>query len=236
MSRAQKKPLAVLLHGIRGSGKIMKLMEVSLKKEGYEALNISYESTSKPMEELVEDIRAALDKKGVTDYSRVDFVGHSMGGLLIRELLRDKAQRPANLGGVVMMGSPNAGSEAADRMKDWDLFKWIYGPAGQQLTTEFQRQAKDGLSVDYKLGIIASADNTGHYWVRELIPGENDGLVSVESTKLDGMDDHVKIEAPHSVMPLMPEVIRQVIHFLDKGKFDTEVVPLEQHIKKLFLK
>lgn len=232
MGREDKKPLAVLLHGILCNDKVMKLLEISLEKEGYETLNINYQSTAKSIEDLVQDIRAELDRKDIADYSRVDFVGYSLGGLLIRELLRDKAQQPENLGRVVMMGSPHEGSEVADRVKDWALFKWVCGPAGQQLTTEFQKQAKGELNIDYELGIIASADNAGHFWVREQIPDENDGLVSVESTKLDGMADHVTVEAPHVIMPLMPEVIRQVIHFFEKGSFNMKPMSFAQHARK----
>lgn len=214
----------------------MKPFELALTKKGYDVLNISYDSTDKPIEELVADIAKIVDDFGIEDYEDVNFVGHSMGGILIRELLRDKASRPDNLGKVVMFGSPHAGSEAADEVKDWKLFQYLFGPAGQQLTTEFQKQAKNGLVIDYDLGIISSADNTGHFWVRSLIPGDNDGLVSIESTILDGMDDHVVIDAPHAVMPLMPEVIRQAMHFLEEGKFDTPQNVTVRHVSKLFLK
>lgn len=236
MGKQNPNHLVVLLHGIRNSGTIMKPFEVALKKEGYDVLNISYESTQKPIEELVEDVRSEMDTFGIDGYDQVNFVGHSMGGVLIRELLRDHNSRPDNLGNVVMFGSPHGGSQAADELKDWKLFQYIYGPAGQQLTTEFQKKSQEGLVVDYKLGVIASADNTGHFLVRSLIPGDNDGIVSVESTMLDGMDDHVLIDAPHSLMPLVPEVIRQAIEFLQNGKFDTRQRVSVQHFRKLFIK
>lgn len=224
MTKKQKGKAAILLHGINNPSLIMGRIGKALTNKGYTVLNIDYPSTKKPISELVEYVGERLRNFDPAQFEQIDFVGHSMGGIIIRELL-NKEHRPENLGRVVMIGSPHAGSEVADRVKDWKLFKKLYGPAGGQLTTEFQKAASKGIVIDYPLGIIASDSNTGHFWIRSFIAGENDGLVSVESTKLNGMGEHIILPAPHVAMPLLPGVIKQVAHFLEHGEFDSDNKP-----------
>ena len=64
----------------------------------------------------------------------VHFVGYSMGGLIIRAYLQK--YRPQHLGRVVMLGTPNQGSEVADAIRHFWLYRRFYGPAGQELITD----------------------------------------------------------------------------------------------------
>lgn len=141
----------VLLHGIWRTSKSMVLIARHLRKQGYAVLNLTYPSTKLPLEALVEEIHAkiAAFAEGATTH----FVGHSMGGLLIRAYLT--LHRPPTLGKVVMLGTPNHGSEVADFLKDWWLFRRVFGPAGKQLITNQGAIAPLFGPVDYPLGIIA---------------------------------------------------------------------------------
>ena len=72
---------------------------------------------------------AVADFAATTD-GPIHFVGHSMGGLLTRVYLA--RYRPARLGRVVMLGTPNGGSELADLLKGLAIYRAFYGPAGLQ--------------------------------------------------------------------------------------------------------
>ena len=143
-------------------------------------------------------------------------VGYSMGGIVIRALLNK--HRPDNLGRVVQLASPNKGSEVADFVKTNWLYEKIYGPAGQQLTTD-QTGLRNLLGkVDYELGVVAgnaSIDPVSS----AIIPGDDDGKVSVESTRVSGMKDHVIVSATHTFFPGNKTVQRQALAFLRNGRF-----------------
>ena len=101
--------------------------------------------------------------------------------------------RPQRLGRVVMLGTPNGGSEIADRLKHIAAYRAFFGPAGQQLGTQ-RDAAIEALfpPVDYPVGIIAG-DRSIDPIRSALLPKPHDGRVSVANTRLDGMADHVVI-------------------------------------------
>jgi triacylglycerol esterase/lipase EstA (alpha/beta hydrolase family) len=125
----------LLFHGIARTKKSMEKLASFLSGHGYRVVNVGYPSTRFSISDLVDIIRPEIDDavKKAGD-GRVHFVGYSMGGLVIRAFL--KSYRPAKLGRVVMVGTPNNGSQIADFLKSWPLYRKVYGPAGQQLITD----------------------------------------------------------------------------------------------------
>jgi len=209
----------ILFHGIARTKKSMEKLAGFLSGHGYRVLNVGYPSTRFSIGDLVDIVRPEIDDamKAAGD-ARVHFVGYSMGGLVIRALLKD--YRPPNLGRVVMFGTPNNGSQVADFIKDWPLYRKVYGPAGQQLITDQTAIADLFGQVDYELGIIAG--NRTIDPVSSLIIGfrnPNDGKVSVESTRLDGAAAHIVIPANHTFFPRSKIMWNQTLSFLKDGRF-----------------
>lgn len=220
VSYAEQKEYVVILHGIFRSHKHMQPLADSLEKQGYEVLNLDYPSTKYSMKELIDLTAKDIDAR-ITDKTRtVNFVGYSMGGLLVRGIIAK--HRPAHLGRVVLLGTPNHGSEVSDFLKNIWIYKKLYGQTGQQLGTKDIQNWQQLLGkVDYELGIIAgnfTIDPFSSY----LIPGDDDGKVSIESTKLEGMKEHIVLSTSHTFFPSNEKVQRQVLGFLKKGKFITE--------------
>ncbi len=205
----------VLLHGVARSKISMKAMEQGLAQEGYAVLNITYPSLKKPIEGLIDDVHAEV-MRGETK-GALHFVGHSLGGLIVRAYLHKF--RPDNLGRVVMLGTPNQGSEIADLLSGFLPYQLFYGPVGQQLVTDQSGFKNMFGRVDYELGIIAGDRYLDPVAAWFMLPGENDGRVSVASTKLDGMKDHITLHVTHTFMPSKKEVIQQTAHFLAHGNF-----------------
>jgi pimeloyl-ACP methyl ester carboxylesterase len=205
--------IVVLLHGIANIPLSMKYLENSLKKAGYQIHNLGYPSTGVPIEEAAARIREKV--MAMDGAKRIHFVGHSMGNLLIRIIL---ANDLPGLGRVVMIAPPNQGSFMAQRLEDMDIYRWIFGPAGQQLPAS-NRAFFDNLPVpDCEFGIIAGGKGTeGGY--NPLLDGDDDGTVRVEETKLEGAADFIVVSNIHTLILFDPETVEQTIHFLKNGRF-----------------
>jgi len=206
----------VLLHGIKRSSKSMQKMAERFTQEGYHVINIDYRSQDYTIDRLADDIHAQIKPFTTGEDYQIHFVGHSMGGLVTRALI--KRHRPENLGRVVMLGTPNQGSEVADFLAGNSLFQSFYGPAGLQLVTDQRGIANLFGAVDFDLGVIAGTRSIDPL-SSVILPGQDDGKVTVERTKLEGMKDHVILPTTHTFMMMDNRVIAQTAHFLKHGVF-----------------
>jgi len=207
----------VLLHGIGVGSWTLKRLERALQRRGFATLNLDYPSRRKPLEALAEEIHAPVVAFAGQCDGTVHFVAHSMGGLLTRVYI--SRHRPARLGRVVKLGTPNGGSEVADLLKDLAIYRAVFGPAGLQLTTAQDPVLAALPSPDYAIGIIAGCRTIAPIASAFILPRPNDGRVSVESAMLAEMADHVVIKASHTGLPRNKVAIGQTIAFLHDGHF-----------------
>lgn len=209
----------ILLHGLGRTDRSMDEMAEALASAGYATANLDYPSRDAPVEKLaLEAIPRGLGRCRALGARRIHFVTHSMGGILVRYYLSQKSI--AELGRVVMLSPPNQGSEVTDALQDTAFYQWHNGPAGQQLGTGPGSFVLQLGPVNYPVGVITG--NTHAFfdtWLADLIPGPDDGKVSVDRAKVEGMSDFIVLPYAHPFIMQEAEVIEQAIHFLQHGKF-----------------
>jgi triacylglycerol lipase len=207
----------ILLHGLCRTSRSMVKMENALTGAGYKVRNVDYPSRTASIQKLADDAigKAVADCEN-DGPAKINFVTHSLGGILVRSYLARHAI--SNLGRVVMLAPPNQGSEVVDKLGSFFLFKWLNGPAGNELGTDKNSTPNKLGPANFPVGIIAGDRSIN--WINSLlIPGRDDGKVSVERTKLAGMSDHIVIHATHPFIMKNREAIRQTIQFLRTGSF-----------------
>lgn len=192
-------------------------LETALQDAGYTVRNIDYPSVTHSLETLAELVLQKI-RTDIEIGEPLHFVGHSMGAILVRLMLRD--HRPEKLGRVVMIAPPNHGSAVAGFLQRFGFYKKWFGPAGQQIGTNHNGIHHHLPSADYECGIIAGNRSADPWFSWFLYRGrENDGKVSVEHTKLEGMKDFVVVPVAHAALPNNPQVISLVKTFLSSGHF-----------------
>lgn len=213
----QHKQHVILLHGMYRSNVAMRPVETYLNSLGYTTTNISYPSTTYNIETLVENylapqIEQFKDQKDIT----IHFATHSMGGILVRYYLQHN--EVSNIGNVVMIAPPNKGTPLAELFADTDWIKSNSGPAKAQLASTEDSWVNQLAAPTFDVGVIAGNKNN-NVITAMLLPGKDDGVVSVESTKLETMKDFITIPAKHYRLRNNITVLQQIAHFLRYGLF-----------------
>ena len=197
---AQPRDLVVLVHGMGRTPLSMWPLARVLEREGYDVLNWDYSSTGPTVEELGEQLSSAVRQRPRAPGTRVHFVTHSLGGILVRAALA--SDPPPDVGRVVMLAPPNQGSHAADVAVRWA--GWLLKPLAELTTADASAPRSLETPTGVEIGIIA---------------GQLDGKVTVEETHLQGETDHIVVPALHSFLMNRSDVQQLVLAFLRDGQF-----------------
>lgn len=214
---APKPRCVILLHGLARTDASMLVMEHALEAAGYKTVNQDYPSRAAPVA-LLADPALRSAREACAPDSTPDVVTHSMGAILLRSFAADHPE--LTWGRVVMLGPPNHGSEIIDRFGEYAAFQAANGPAGLQLGTE-------GLPgtlppVPFETGVIAGGQSLNPV-LSAVVEGVDDGKVSIDSTRVEGMTAHLTLPVTHTFMMQNPRVIVQTRAFLDSGAFEPDL-------------
>jgi hypothetical protein len=196
----------------------MEKMEEALRDDGYATANIDYPSRDHEIAELAEIAvgQGLATCRAIDGVEKIHFVTHSLGGILLRQYLATSSI--AELGRVVMLGPPNQGSRASDEMQGVPGFDWLNGPAGYQLGKGKNSVPLALGPVNFELGVIAGNRSIDPI-TSAVLDNPDDGRVSVEDTKVEGMADFIVVEHSHAFMMRMRRPIELTRTFLRTGRF-----------------
>lgn len=216
--RAPDNECVVLLHGLSRTDFSMQKMAKVLAENGYAISNVHYDSRHNNIQELA---NLAVNQ-GITDClskgaARIHFATHSLGGILVRYFFKDNTIE--ELGRVVMLAPPNHGSQIIDVFGQVPGFELFSGEPALQLGTTGPDSIPASLPpVGFELGVIAGNRSMSPIFSLAL-PDRDDGKVTVESTKIEGMQDFIEMPYTHTFIMQRDAVIQQVISFLQQGSF-----------------
>ena len=158
---------------------------------------------------------------GLPQVTGVSFVGHSMGNLVVRRWLGMADSGDTNrLRRMVMLGPPNQGSDLARLAAGNSLLAALAAGAGRELVLHWDTISSQLQTPDFEYGIIAGGkgDDRGY---TVLLEGDDDAVVRVAETRLDGADDFLVLPVRHSRMMRHPDVQAATLQFLREGHFNT---------------
>ena len=201
----------ILLHGLWMGGFVLGPMRHRFRDDGFKVLTFSYPSVSATVAQTVARLRDLA--RGVPG-ERLHFVGHSLGGVIVLELLRSAGDLPP--GRAVLLGSPLRGSASARTVAHWPMGRSLLGRGLCEAVVDRQCVPWDGRR---EVGVIAGSTGVGLGRMFAHLGGEHDGTVLVEETRLPGLTDHLTLPVTHTGMLISAEVAKQTAHFLRAGRF-----------------
>ena len=214
---SQAPEAVILLHGLGRTARSMSSMARALEARGYQVWNKSYPSRKQDIDTLAQHaIAPGVAHCVAMGCTSIHFVTHSMGAILLRQYLQHSPL--PSPGHIVMLAPPNQGSELTDRLKGQFWYPRILGPAAMQLGTDAAAKPNALQPVTGTIGVIAGT-GLAPPWLNWWFTGENDGKVSVQSTRLQEMSDFLTVRRGHTTIANSPGVIQQVVHFLQHGRF-----------------
>ena len=217
VASTQNSECVVLLHGLNRSWRAMGKMAEALQAEGFSTANVDYPSQQGTVETLAPiAVGSGLDQCRNSGADKIHFVTHSMGGILFR--YAHGVEPIPELGRVVMLGPPSQGSEVVDITRNWAVATMFSGEAGKQLGTNEDDIPANLNPIDFELGIVAGTGSINPF-MSAVLPEADDGKVTVERTKVDGMADFLVVTKSHRTLMKSDAVIQNTAAFLHSGHF-----------------
>lgn len=216
----------VVLHGLFRSRSAMQPLCNSLEKENaFSTFNIGYSTTRGSVAEHVASLDSVLRSlEGITE---INFVGHSLGNLVVRSWLGDivtgRRTIPAGqtLGRMVMLAPPNQHPQIAATLIRGELALSVAGAAARELATGWETLAPTLATPSFEFGILAGGKGDGRGF-NPLLPGDDDAVVTVESTRLAGARDFRLLPLLHSFIMFDARAKEFTLRFLQHGHFESE--------------
>lgn len=200
----------VVVHGLWMTGAVFALQRARLARYGYRVEAFSYPSVRLGMDEIASRLTRFVT---ALDAPRVHFIGHSLGGLVVLDMLALNPDLPA--GRIVLLGSPVAGSRAAEQLAHSSAGRTLIGRA----LLDWRAERVAAAASRFEVGMIAGTVRLGVGRLLVKLPEPNDGVICLDETRMPGLRDHLAMPLSHSGMIVSARASRQIHTFLELGHF-----------------
>jgi triacylglycerol esterase/lipase EstA (alpha/beta hydrolase family) len=218
--------LVIIVHGLARNAASMVDMANGIKQQGYKTCVIDYPTIVEAIDNTLRVsahqihgcIRHFNHQLAQSKNGKVHFIGHSLGGLVIRSYLADHQDFALSdeMGEVVFLGTPNHGSDVADFFSNIKLLSLVGGTAAA-LTTGPNSLPNILPNPNYRFAVIAGVDS--YPLLKHMFNNKNDGLVSVKSAQLPNMHDFIKVDIKHDQLRSAPYVFELILNYLSHQQF-----------------
>ncbi len=222
---AGKAEAVILVHGLWMTGLEFLWMAHGLRQKGLQVWTFRYPSVRSNLMDNARRLARFHEQVTSRENSppKIHLVGHSLGGLVIAQMLQTSPERAARTGRIVALGSPFLGSASAKVISDFPLGSNVVGRCFPGAAAEAVRLPETlpcrEWELDLDLGIIAGTYPVGWGQLLRVFSTPNDGIVAVEETRLPGAADHLTLPINHVALTFSKRATRQVYHFLKHGYF-----------------
>lgn len=212
--------VVIVLHGLfRTRSSIAGLGKHLAEQGGFELVDVGYPTTRATVAWHARNLATVIE--GLPEADEIYLVAHSLGNLVIRHWVHDQITAgdavDPRIKRMVMLGPPNNGAEIAEKLVPLDITRQFTGPAAQQLARDWKKLEPQLATPPFEFGIIA-----GGAGKNPLVTGEDDWVVTVESTRLPGARDFRVLPVAHTTMMNDPTVREYTLRFLQQGFFESE--------------
>lgn len=220
---ASRGRVIFVLHGL-GSfrGRMQRLIDSLAALPETEVYGVGYPSLLADIDSHAAQLARVV--AGFPEAQEINFVGHSLGNIVVRRMLAMQMEaaadrkQDARIKRIVMIVPPNHGSSRAAAWANNVLFKTVMGETGQQLGARWAEIAPRLATPQCEFGIIAGARGDENGWSTS-IPGDDDGTISVTTTRLVGACDFVTVPVRHTLSESNGDVLSMTARFLQEGHF-----------------
>ncbi|MDV6377781.1 alpha/beta hydrolase [Sporosarcina sp. GW1-11] len=205
----------LLLHGFSKTARDMQTLATNLESRGYQCQSLNLPLTRREFDLSTALVENTLYDMASKQDTKIHLVGHSTGGLLLRNVLKE-TEVIQSIGRCVQIATPNRGSRlahiASKVMRSTEYFRTL-----KSLHASYIEKLNLPDFTPFPIGGIAGTRN--HLWLGKLLPGENDGLVELESVHYPGLSDFITLPYGHTEIHHKQEVAELTARFLQTGRF-----------------
>lgn len=199
----------ILVHGLWFGQFGLTLLRRRLVRPGFDCHGFSYPTLRRS---LANNAWALFEFARRFEGEPLDFVGHSLGGLVILRMLDEFGGLPP--GRVVLLGSPVKGSKVASQAADLKFVRPLVGRARSALEYGF-----NAAPADRETGVIIGTSQIGVGRLLRRFEQPGDGVVSVDECRLEGAADELVLPVTHTGLVTSKQVAEAVACFLETGRF-----------------
>ena len=213
----------ICLHGLcRSRSSMAPLARYLEEHAGYTVFNVEYPSTRRAIADHAEALAKIIEN--LDGIEEINFVAHSLGNIVVRRYLADQTDEDAQrkpdgrIRRFVMLGPPNHGSIMANTLLDNKLVSAVWGKPGQELGREWVWLEADLVTPACEFAVVAGGLGNERGFNPSL-PGDDDGVVTVASARLEGATDFTLVPVLHSLLMRDARVKKYTLQFLQTGGF-----------------